>query len=102
MRANVRGTRDDQAICDVDRFAGRDRRVERHLQHRPIVGVAVVGRDEAQPRRQIAGGAAAPISRTRGDVDPAPVATRDASASGASPASARSRIHVDSVLRQAL
>ena len=43
----VRGTRDVQAIWTLTVSPGATARVERHLRHRAIVGVAVVGRDEA-------------------------------------------------------
>ena len=74
---------------DGDRFAGRDRAVERHLHHGPIVGVAVVRRDEARLRRQVGRLTAGRLPRgldrpwrggeaNAGDVDPAPVRLRAA------------------------
>ena len=67
---------------DVDRLAGSDRAIERHLEHGAIVGVAVVGRDVAQARGQI--GAVAETDARH--VDPAPVGV---------PASGRVRIAGD-------
>ena len=86
---------------DVDRLAGRHRRGERHLCHRPVVQVAVVGRDEAHGRGDVDRRAARADELQAGDVDPAPVRLGTVRESAA-PASATSRIHVDRVLRHAL
>ncbi len=47
VRANVRGTRDDQAIWTLTVSPGATGAGERHLGHRAVVEVAIVGRDEA-------------------------------------------------------
>jgi hypothetical protein len=57
----VRGPRQ----LDRDRTAGGDRLGKSRGQHRPVVGVAVIGRDEAHHRRQVRAGAAADAERRR-------------------------------------
>ena len=76
VRANVRGTRDDQAIWMLTVCPGRDRRGERHLGHRPIVYVAIVRRDEAHRRRHVDWRAARADELQAGDINPPPVRLR--------------------------
>ena len=61
---------------DVDRFARATGRRQRHLHHRPVVGIAVVRRDEAGLGDDVSRDAAARDDPQAGDLDPAPVGLR--------------------------
>ena len=60
---------------DVERFPGRDGAIERHFQDRPVVRVAVVGRDKPHAGRDVPGGGAA-NEADAGHINPAPVRFR--------------------------